>query len=189
MSTNVYNVMSPILIDLNRYKLSDLKIEFKKSFIKSNNDVRQNQYYNYGIIPGTNNIYIPAEFNKNDSNSYIKLKDHDLWLHTDDKNNFFFDIIRQEDYYYRQPLVIWFLNNKNDEVVMYKYFGNGIAKINEIKNEGISNIMYINYKQNDNGVIMNWTNNINDGTKIIVEKIQWSEYNWTKPVDLTKKLY
>jgi len=189
MSTNVYNVMSPILVDPNRYNLSDLKIEFKKSFIKSYNDIRPNKYYNYGVVPETNNIYLPAEFNKNDSTSYIKLKDKDLWLHVDDDNNFFFDIIRMEDFYYRQPLVIWFLHNKDDEIVMYKYFGKGIAKINEVTNSGISNMMYINYKQNDNGIMMNWTNDINNGTKIIVEKVQWSQYNWKDIVDLSKKMY
>jgi hypothetical protein len=72
---------------------------------------------------------------------------------------------------------------------MYKYFGKEIAKINEVVNEGLSNIMYINYKQNNDGVMMDWTNDINNGTKIIVEKIQWSEYNWKGVVDLSKKFY
>ncbi len=178
MSTNIYNIQSPILIDPNRYKISDLNIEFKKSFVKSNVDIRPNQYYNYGVVPNTDNIYLPAEFNKDDSTSYIKLKDRDLWLHIDDNHNFFFDIIRKEHFYYRQPLVVWFLHNKNDEIILYKYFGKEIAKINEVINEGISNMMYINYKQVNDKIMMNWTNDINNATKIITEKIQWSEYRW-----------
>ncbi len=178
MSTNIYNVMSPIIIDPNRYKISELNVEFKKSFTKSYMDVRQNQYYNYGVVPNTDNIFLPTEFNKNDSTSYIKLKDSDLWLHTDNNNKFFFDIIRKEDFYYRQPLVVWLLHNKNDEIVLYKYFGKEIAKINEVINGGISNMMYIKYKQINGNIMMNWTNDINDATKIITEKIEWSDYNW-----------
>ena len=187
MSTNIYNIMSPVLVDTNRYKISDLKIEFKKSFLKSYNSIENTQsYIEYNLIPNTNDIYLPTEISKYDSVSYIKLKGKDLWLHTDSNNNFFFDKIRKEDFYYRQPLVVWFNYNKGDEMVMYKNFGKGLSKINETKNEGISNIMYINYKQINNDIYMDWVYNINDATKIITEKITPAEYVWSTKVVINK---
>lgn len=187
MSSNVYNAISPILVDPNRYILSDLKIEFKKSFLKSYNELPNTQsYIEYNLISNTNDIYLPTEINKNDSVSYIKLKGKDLWLHMDANNNFYFDIIRKQDFYYRQPLVIWFLYNKGDEMIMYKYFGEWIAKVNEVKNEGISNMMYINYKQINDDIYINWTNNINDATKIITEKVQPSDYMWKTKVTIER---
>jgi len=179
--------MSPVLVDTNRYKISDLKIEFKKSFLKSYNSIENTQsYIEYNLIPNTNDIYLPTEISKYDSVSYIKLKGKDLWLHTDSNNNFFFDKIRKEDFYYRQPLVVWFNYNKGDEMVMYKNFGKGLSKINETKNEGISNIMYINYKQINNDIYMDWVYNINDATKIITEKITPAEYVWSTKVVINK---
>lgn len=187
MSTNIYNIMSPPLMDPNRYKISDLKIEFKKSFLKSYNDIPNTQsYILYNLVPNTNDIYLPTEISRYDSTTYIKLKDKDLWLHTDSNNNFFFDVIREEDFYYRQPLVVWFKYNKADEMVMYKYFGKGLSKINDMVNEGISNIMYINYKQINNDIYMNWVYDINLATKIITERVQPSESMWTKQVVIDK---
>lgn len=187
MSTNTYNIMSPVIVDPNRYKLSDLKIEFKKDFKKSYNILQNTgSYTDYTLIPNTNNIYLPTEIEKNDPVSYIKLKDKDLWLHMDDSNNFFFDKIRMGDYYYRKPLIVWFNYNKGDEMVMYKYFGKGLPHINETKNEGISNIMYINYKQVNNDIYMKWVYNINDATKIITEKVQPSECMWKTKVSINK---
>lgn len=189
MSTNVFNITSPIIVDLNRYVLSDMNIEFRKDFLKSNTTVRPNMYYNYGIIPSTNGINIPVEFNKDDSTAYVKIKNTDLWLHMDDNNNFYFDTIRDELFYYRQPLLIWFLHNKNDEVCMYRYFGKGLWKVNETTNEGISNTKYIYYKQNGNQIMMKWVADVNDATKIIVQKIEWQEYALDYPVNLKKKRY
>ena len=184
MSTNIFNVMSPILIDTNRYVMSDLKIEFKKTFIKSETVMQPNQLYNFQAIPNTDNINLPVEISKYDSNSYIKLKNQDLWLHMDTNNNLFFDIIRQEDFYYRQPLSIWFYYNKDDEMVMQKYFGKGLAQINEVINGGFSNTRYIIYKQVGNDIYMSWTNDVMKATKIIIERIESSDYAWKTKVNL-----
>lgn len=184
MSYNIYNVMSPILIDTNRYKLSDLKIEFRKSFLKSYNHIHANHIYNYGSVPNTNDILYPIEVNKYDATGYIKLKDKDLWLHTDDNNNFFFDIIRKQEFYYRQPLVVWFLYNQPDEMVMYKYFGPGVAKVNAVTNSGLSNTMYINYKQTGDNIYMNWTNDVANATKIILGRTRLVDYTWNSQINM-----
>lgn len=179
MSDNIYNVMSPILIDPNRYNVNDLKIEFKKNFLKSYEQINNNKI-NLGYHPVTyiDNTYLPVDFNMYDSTSYIKLKGQDLWLHVDQNNNFFFDIIREEGYYYRKPLIIWFFYNKDNQMVMYEYSGKGLAKINETLFGGFSNILYINYKQTDKDIYMEWTNDVNDATKILLDKVQWSDYVW-----------
>jgi hypothetical protein len=93
--------------------------------------------------------------------------------------NLFFDIIRMQNFYYRQT-TIWFNYTRDDEVVMYRYLKRS-CKINEVINKGFSNILYINYKQTNDNILMNWTNNINDSTTIIIEKIQTYEYVWGKP--------
>lgn len=187
MSNNIFNVMSPIMIDLNRYQLNDMDIEFKKSYIKSYNEESNTQsYVEYGLIPNTNNIFLPTETNRKDSVTYIKLKGKDLWLHMDDNNKFFFDIIRKQDFYYRQPLTIWLKYNKGNEMLMFKYFGKGLNRVNDIINEGISNIMYINYKQEQGKIFMEWTYDINKATKIIGDKIDRSEYVWKTKVIIDK---
>jgi hypothetical protein len=175
------------MVDLNRYQLNDMDIEFKKSYIKSYNEESNTQsYLEYGLIPNTNNIFLPTETNRKDSVTYIKLKDKDLWLHMDDNNKFFFDIIRKQDFYYRQPLAIWLKYNKGNEMLMFKYFGKGLNRVNDIINEGISNIMYINYKQKDGKIYMEWTYDINKATKIIGNKIDRSEYVWKTKVIIDK---
>lgn len=187
MSNNIFNVMSPIMVDLNRYQLNDMDIEFKKSYIKSYNEESNTQsYVEYGLIPNTNNIFLPTETNRKDSVTYIKLKGKDLWLHMDDNNKFFFDIIRKQDFYYRQPLTIWLKYNKGNEMLMFKYFGKGLNRVNDIINEGISNIMYINYKQEKGKIFMEWTYDINKATKIIGNKIDRSEYVWKTKVVIDK---
>lgn len=187
MSNNIFNVMSPIMVDLNRYQLNDMDIEFKKSYIKSYNEESNTQsYVEYGLIPNTNNIFLPTETNRKDSVTYIKLKGKDLWLHMDDNNKFFFDIIRKQDFYYRQPLTIWLKYNKGNEMLMFKYFGKGLNRVNDIINEGISNIMYINYKQEKGKIFMEWTYDINKATKIIGDKIDRSEYVWKTKVIIDK---
>lgn len=184
---NTFNVMSPILVDLNRYQLNDMDIEFKKSYIKSYNEEYNTQsYIEYGLVPDTNNIFLPTETNRKDSVTYIKLKGKDLWLHMDDNNKFYFDIIRKQDFYYRQPLVIWLKYNKGNEMLMFKYFGKGLNRTNDIINEGISNMMYIAYKQKDGKIFMEWTYDINNATKIIGNKIDRSEYVWKTKVVIDK---
>jgi hypothetical protein len=179
--------MTPVLVDLNRYKLGDLQIEFKKSFIKSYNTLPNTQsYIGYSLLPNTNDIYLPTEINRNDSTSYIKLKGRDLWLHTDNNNNFYFDIIRKESFYYRQPLVVWFQYNKGEEMIMRKFFGKGLYSNSDIINGGINNIMYINYKQLNGQIYMNWTKDINSATKIIIEKPTSADAMWKSKVVINK---
>lgn len=182
MSSNIYNIISPIMIDPNRFNIKDLNIEFKKSFLINYNDNKTNHH----DIPNTNDIFLNVETSRYDKTGYIKLKNTNLWLHCDDKYNMFFDVIKKQDYYYRQPMVIWFDYNRDNEMLMYKYFGKGLGAINDTIFGGYSNMMYINYKQENGKIYMNWTNDINNATKILLNKIQTYEYVWqTKPYDIS----
>ena len=106
MSNNTFNIYYNI-IERNIININDLKVDFVKNYIKESNIFDNNHHYNYASIPNTNNVYPKVEFNRRDSNDYMKLKNKDKWLY--EKNGkLFFDKIRKEDFCCRQPLVLWF---------------------------------------------------------------------------------
>jgi len=182
MSTNIFNTIVPVPPDPNTYFIDDLHIEFKKTYKKDYNEYSPNKLYSFMPLLNTNNIYLPVEFNRKNSVGYIKLKDRDLWLQDDDKK-IYFDIIRFQDFDYKQPKIIWFQYTREQELIIYKLLGYHIESTLKKDFDKLTNIAYLNYKQDNNKIYIKWVDDVNDATKFIYDKIKWSQMSWIKLYD------
>jgi hypothetical protein len=180
MSTNTFNLMVTVPADPNTYKMDDLFIEFPKSYKKEYNEMQPNVSYSFNFLYGTNDIYPMVEFRRKDSMGYIKMKNKDLWFNDDEKKGVYFDIIQCGEFSYNQPKVIWFQYPRESEVIIFKYLGYGLDSIIKERVRGITNVMYLSYKQDSKNVYLTWVPDIDDATKFIYDTIKWNELGWIK---------
>ena len=64
MSNNVYNVYHRVPLDPNTYNITDLPIQFLRTYKKEYNEIFTNQSYNYKPLLNTDGMYQLTEFVK-----------------------------------------------------------------------------------------------------------------------------
>lgn len=179
MSDNIYNNIVPVPFDKNTYIVKDLKIEFMIGYKKEYNEFLTNRIYSYEPLLNTDGAYPIVEFERKYPNGYIKLKNRDLWLYEKD-NKVYFDFIKCGDFTDKQPMVIWFEYVREREVIIYKYLGYNVESVMKKTYDKLTNLAYMNYKQVDDKIYINWVDDINNATKFSYDKIKWNEISWIK---------
>jgi hypothetical protein len=194
MSDNTYNRIIPTTIDPNHVIINDLKIEFKKHYIREFNDFQTNKHYNYSPVFGTSyeekGTLPQVEFYRKDALGYIKMKNQDKWLY-EKNNNLIFTDLHCGTFDYQQPLVVWFEYVREREVIIFKRSGYNVEKVMTKIWENVSNLSYLHYNQDGGNVQMKWVDNRNDATKFYYDKVKWNEISWIKlrdPTSLPKDL-
>lgn len=188
MSNNIYNVMIPVPLDENRYKIDDLIIEFMTDFRKEYNEIMTNRSYNFQPLLNTDGVYQKADFLRKTPFGYIKLKGKDLWLYENPYNRkLVFTPIQCGLYTEKQPYVFWFDYTREGEFIVYKYQGYGLENVIKKTDWGFTNVEYLNYSQKNNQVYVKWVNDINLATKFYYDKIKWNEFSWIKIPNKNKK--
>jgi len=192
MSSNVYNVYYRVPFDANTYYISDMPVQFLRSHEKEYNEVFSNQYYNFDRLLNTDGAYQLTEFTRKDPNTYVKLKDKDMWLYEDMKGvidgsggagivtKLYFDKITMGDYNYNQPLVLFIDYIREGEIVLYKLLGYNAERMYRTIYDGYSNVVYIKYEQHGDKIKFSWVNDIQLATKFLYDKFTWSDYSWFK---------
>jgi hypothetical protein len=189
MSNNIYNITYRVPLDWNTYKISDMPVQFLRTFKKEYNEIFTNQFYNYDRLLNTDGVYQSTEFVRKDPITYIKLKDSDNWLYENVKgvvggkgmvSELFFDKIRMGDYDYLQPLVLWIDYVREGEIVLSKLLGYNAERMTKTVYDGYNNVVYIKYEQQGDKIKFSWVNNINQATKFLYDRFNWDDYGWIK---------
>lgn len=182
MSSNVFNIEVPVPMDPNSYRIDDLKIEFMTSFKKEYNEIMLNRVYQYQPLLNTDGVYRRAEFPRKPPLAYIKIKNKELWLHQDAKNSnkFFFDMIRCDYFTNRQPFVIWIQYPREGEFIVYRLLGYGLDNVINRVHDKLTNMEYLNYKQENDTINIKWVDDVNLATKFYYKQVKWNEMGWIK---------
>ena len=178
MSNNIYNNIIPVPQDPNTVHVETAKVEFMRDYILEYNEVFPNKGYSYEPLLNTNGVFPKVEFTRKDPLGYMKIKGANLWLHENGK--LYFDYIRQSDFYYRQPLVLWFEYVRERECIAYRYRGYGVEKVMKKIYDNQTNVLYINYKEENGRIVVKWVEDRGDATKFVFDKIKWNELGWIK---------
>lgn len=186
MSNNIYN-RDPL--GPNSYYVSELPVQFLRTFKKEYNEVFTNKYYNYERLLNTDGVYQLTEFVRKDTVTLIKLKDKDVWLYEDVKGmiggpgmiiRLYFDKITMGQYDYNQPLVLSIDYLREGEFVLYKLLGYNAERMTKTVYDGYNNVVYIKYEQQGNKISFSWVDNLEQATKFFYDRFNWVDYGWIK---------
>jgi len=153
-------------------ELKNIKIEFKKNYIKeqifTDNNINL-EINKCNKLPSQNLFfskfgYLNSNFHRKDSVGYLKIKNQENWLH-ENVDGFFFDKIRNGLFEKRQPAVIWFdyITEKNFVIYKHSVFGS-------------RNKIYLNYSEKNNRIKITWSDNISDATVFSFD--YYNEKDW-----------
>lgn len=188
MSDNIYNIIVPVPLDENRYKVDDLIIEFMNDFKKEYNEIMINRSYSFQPLLNTDGVYQKADFLRKAPFGYIKLKSDDLWLYENHvTRKLVFTPVQCGLYAEKQPFVFWFEYPREGEFIVYRYLGYNLESIIKKTYDRVNNLQYLNYKQEGNNAYVRWVNDINSATKFYYDKIKWNEFSWIKLHDKAKR--
>ena len=155
-------------------ELKNIKIEFKKNFIKEESNFHDNidlENNKCKKLPSHNFFFnkfdfLNVNFNKKDAVGYIKIKNADIWLH-ENIHGYYFDKIRCGLFEKRQPDVVWI-----------DYLTEGHFIVFKPSIFGYKNKIYLNYSEKNERIRITWSNNMNDAT--IFSFNYYNEKDWTE---------
>jgi hypothetical protein len=163
------------------YNIQTIEVEFVKDYKKECNQFFLNQVYNFYPLYADTNIYLPNQFDKNETVGYMKLKNKDLFLYENPKTKqLYFDKIRMGDYTYQQPLVLWFGYINENTFVIYKHLGYSLDSVAIHIYNHVSNAVYLNYVEDNGTIRLKWVPNTKLATKFTFSVPIWSEFSWIK---------
>jgi hypothetical protein len=173
----------------NAYIVDDLRIEFLKDFRKEYNQIQINKSYNFGPLLNTSDTYQPTEFSRKDPVTYIRIKGTDLWLY--EKNQqLYFDKIEPDLFYkYRQPYVIWIEYLGKNVFILYKLLGYGLNNIMGHIYDRNSNVVYMNYMQQDDKINITWVDDFRFATRFVYDTLTWNDFGWIRLYDKETQAY
>jgi hypothetical protein len=187
MSDNVFNIYYAIN-DKDIHNIKNIRIEFVKNFVVENNEMPANKVYNYSPLPNTTNAYLPVEFWRKDMLGYMKIRNKNIWLY-EKHGSLYFDRLSEGSFYYQQPLVLWFDYIRDSKFVAYKYVGSNLDALMKHTYNRVNNVQYIKYQEADGDIFVSWVSDINQATKFIVNRLDWSEQGWMKLYDDKASLF
>ena len=188
MSDNTYNIIFPVPLDENSYKIDDLIIEFMSDFKKEYNETMTNRSYSFQPLLNTDGVYQKADFLRKTPFGYVKLKNQDLWLYENPvTRKLVFTPVQCGLYTKKQPYVFWFEYTREGEFIVYRYLGYNLESIIKKTYDRVNNLQYLNYKQEGNNAYVKWVNDVNLATKFYYDKIKWNEFSWIKLHDKAER--
>ena len=142
--------------------IDKIKIEFKKHYKKESLDISPSVYYNfYPVVAPYKKIYKNVEFTRKDALGYIKLRGWDYFLYDNEFQKVHCD---EKGFTHKQPQLVWIQYLREPTFVVYKTIG-------------YANVImeFLVYKEIDDTIKINWSQNINDATVFHFEYVLWSQ--------------
>ncbi len=169
----------------NKYMIDDLKITFCKSTKLEYNETWLNMFYDYQPIHNTNGIYPKVQFNRRDSNGYIKLNGSNKWLYYDEPSKQSFWSETSDRYF--EPLFVWFNYSPVREITVKRYLGKNVEGVMENIYEQLYNTKFLKYVQTPTQIKVSWVDTEKDATKFYYDEVLWSDVSWNKTLSLDQQ--